>query len=105
MYCTDHENHRANHVKEGQAYKFFSADRFPNSQLCFRLKPANAFQRRTYDADYCLNLHVGEGEKVNYKKPPKLTQYVANVVKWPCYHPSCSAVVSSQETIFRRALS
>ena len=65
-------NHRTNHVKEGQAYKFFAADRFPNSQLCFRLKPANAFQRRTYDADYCLNLHVGEGEKVNYKKPPKL---------------------------------
>lgn len=25
-----------------------------------------------YDAELCFNLHVGDGEKVNFKKPPRL---------------------------------
>ncbi len=63
---------RTNHEKEGQIYKFNPADKFPNSQLCFRIKAANAYQRRTFDAEFCMNLHVGDGEKINFKKPPKL---------------------------------
>jgi hypothetical protein len=42
------------------------------SEMCFRLRKANPYQRRFYDADFCLNLQVAEGEKINYKKPPKL---------------------------------
>jgi hypothetical protein len=36
------------------------------------MKAANAYQRRTFDAEFCMNLHVGDGEKINFKKPPKL---------------------------------
>ena len=63
---------RTNHLKDGQVYKFHASERFANSQLCFRLKPANSYQRKNYEADFCMNLHVGEGEKINFKKPPKL---------------------------------
>jgi hypothetical protein len=38
----------------------------------FRLKSANAFQKRFFEADFCLNLQVAEGEKINYKKPAKM---------------------------------
>jgi hypothetical protein len=38
----------------------------------FRLKTVNAFQKRFFEADCCLNLQVAEGEKFNYKKPTKM---------------------------------
>ncbi len=38
----------------------------------FRLKAANSFQKRFFEADWCLNLQIAEGEKFNYKKPTKM---------------------------------
>jgi hypothetical protein len=47
--------------------------KFGPSDVCFRLKNATAFQRRHYQADYCLIYQVAEGEKMNYKSPPKMS--------------------------------
>jgi hypothetical protein len=53
-------------------FVFPPATQFTAADVCFRLKNATAFQRRNYQADYCLIYQVAEGEKMNYKTPPKM---------------------------------
>jgi hypothetical protein len=63
---------RRNNDRNGRIFKFPSPNDFALSDVCFRLKTANPFQKRFFEADFCLNLQVADGEKVNYKKPTKM---------------------------------
>ena len=40
----------------------------------FRVKPVTSFQRKTFNADVSLVYQLAEGEKMNYKQPPKMTR-------------------------------
>ena len=64
---------RMNHCPRGQVYVIPKASKFKPTDVCFRMKNATPFQRRHYEADYVYIYQVAEGEKMDFKKPPKMS--------------------------------
>jgi len=66
---------RANHVHGGQLYMFCDPDvTLQRSDVGFRVRNVSSYQLKTFQADVSLNYQVAEGEKMNYKQPPKMTR-------------------------------
>jgi hypothetical protein len=76
-------NFRINYSPGGTLYKFPDPQEHLATELMFRQKPANAFQARTYNTDLAFSLSLGQGVKMNFKRPSPLSGSVLpEVLVW-----------------------
>jgi hypothetical protein len=54
-------------------FLFPGTDQIPATEPAFRSKTVGAFILRTYQADVSIQYGLAEGERLNYKAPPKMS--------------------------------